>query len=288
LSGPQACARNREYTGLLRAWVNAVGPSRLRYLDYSIDHYLRVSSWLIHPSMEVQARDIQFLASLKLLGISTVYFSEFSDVEGALALSGLAQLVARPQECLPARIREEYFHLAFGERAAKAKKLFTLFAPLQAEYLRYDDYLGRKRDIRFPGLDQTEPSLRHSERLRRALATYSGPLRRALDDCPPSTDVTPSGRALFRLIQNLRFSLGNFSLTVHMLKGVPYIRGERKQPPFREAWKKARAELKTLRAEVEKIHSNPYAAGVWSSAFLTGWSVQMERCLQFGQVTERD
>jgi hypothetical protein len=166
--------------------------------------------------------------------------------------------------------------------------LFELYAPLQAAFLRYDEYRGMKRDMRFPGLDQTEPSLRHARRLDHALRKGGAALRRRLDALRPSDLTTAGGRELYRMVQNLRFSLDEFSVAAQMLRGVPYIRGEKRGATHRNAWLRARANLKQLCTRMEKIHADPFAAGQWTKDWLACWSRQMEGCLQFGKVEERD
>ena len=90
------------------------------------------------------------------------------------------------------------------------------------------------------------------------------------------------------MIHNLRFSLREFSVAAAMLKGVPYIRGQVTTPSARKAWMQARTELAELKEGVRALHADPFAAGTWSRDWLTTWSAQMERCLQYGMVDERD
>ena len=40
------CECNREYLELLTGWVDWLGPQRMLYLDYSLDHFIRVSTWV--------------------------------------------------------------------------------------------------------------------------------------------------------------------------------------------------------------------------------------------------
>jgi hypothetical protein len=90
------------------------------------------------------------------------------------------------------------------------------------------------------------------------------------------------------MVANLRFSLDEFAVATQMLRGVPYICGKKQGAVYRNAWLRARADLKQLRIRMEKVHADPFAAGSWTRDWLAGWSRQMERCLQFGKVEERD
>lgn len=282
------CGCNREYMQILKQWVDLLGPERVFYLDYSLDHYISVSTLRVHPSGEVLAADMQTLTKMKLGALHTLYFPDFSDVECALLSYSLMHAVARPFECDPARLKNEFFRMVFGPHENIARNLYDLYVPVQAAFLRYDDYRGRKRDMRFAGLDQTRPSLRHARLLTTALKNHGRKLQEALRSVDlPSIETAP-GRELYRMVKTLRFSLRGFSLAAAMLEGVPYIRGESRTPSARKAWLRARAELAQLKPEVQALNADPFAAGTWSRDWLAGWSVQMERCLQYGKVDERD
>ena len=282
------CSRNREYLDLLKQWVDWLGPKRMLYLDYSLDHYIRVSTWGAHPSGEVLAADMRTLAEMGLESIHTLYFSDYSDVECSLVTYSLMHAAARPFGYDPDQIKGEYFRIVFGPHADIARRLYDLYAPVQAAFLRYDDYHGRKRDLRFAGLDQTKPSLQHARLLGETLRNQGRELDAVLDSVSlPSTD-TNTGQELYRMITNMRFSLREFKLAAAMLEGVPYIRGENCTLSAKNAWLEARAELARLKADLQAVDADPYAAGLWSRSWLAGWSAQMGRCLQFGRVDERD
>ena len=267
------CDCNREYLELLKRWVDWLGPQRMLYLDYSLDHYIRVSTWGAHPSGDVLAADMRMLAKIGLQAVHTLYFSDYSDVECALVTYSLMHAVARPNQCDPARLRDEYFRIAFGQHASVARDLFDLYSPIQAAFLRYDDYRGvPKRDMRFAGLEQTQPSLQHAKLLTEALRTHGPKLGEALRSVTPSSTETPVGRELYRIVRNMGFSLRQFSLAAAMLDGVPYIRGaiQRRRP--RPRWLRARAELVQLKPEVQGMECRSVCPWHLVARRLAGWS----------------
>ena len=258
------------------------------YLDYSLDHYIRVSTWRVaHPSGDVLAADMECWPRLACRR-SIPCTLRLQRCGVALVTYSLMHAVARPNQCDPARLRDEYFRIAFGQHASVARDLFDLYSPIQAAFLRYDDYRGvPKRDMRFAGLEQTQPSLQHAKLLTEALRTHGPKLGEALRSVTPSSTETPVGRELYRIVRNMGFSLRQFSLAAAMLDGVPYIRGAIRTPSAKAAWLRARAELVQLKPEVQAWNADPCARGIWSRGWLAGWSTQMDRCLQFGKVDER-
>jgi hypothetical protein len=283
------CACNREYLEALKQWVDWLGPERIFYLDYSLDHYLSVSTRRVHPTGKVLAADTQLLAKMGLGSFHTLHFHDFSDVEAALVTSSVMRGAAHPFDYNPARIEDEYFQIAFGPHADLARDLHEMYVPLQAVFLRFDDYRGAlKRDMRFAGLEQTGASLRHARLLKHALKTHGVKLEAALSSVVTPSPETPPDCELYRMIHNLRFSLRQITLAAAMLEGVPYLRGENRTPSGRKAWLRAREELIRLKPEVQAMDADPFTAGQWSRSWLSSWSAQSGRCLQFGKVKERD
>ncbi|MCC6581234.1 MAG: DUF4838 domain-containing protein [Phycisphaeraceae bacterium] len=280
---------NLAYLDCLKQWIDQVGADRVYFLDYSLDHFLRVSTWNAHPGGEVMLHDVKLLAKLGLGSFHTLTFHEYTDVESLLVMQWLLAAVTRPDAFDPAKLRDEYFTLAFADLAGQARSLFDLYAPLQEAFLCYDTYDGvRRRDMRFAGLLQTKASLRHAARLRGVLKARGGKLAQALRQVKVMHAMTAEQCMLSRMAENMRFSMRQFSMAANMLEGVPYIRGENNTAGGKRAWLAARREIAENTAMLNAVKDHPVHGGTWAGSWLSGWSAQMKRCLQFGDVDERD